>query len=130
MSVYRTLDLELNIEGTKVDLLANGDLKVSHSFMGLDKTKSLGIGALIPRATNFSNVGISEYFPMTQTTADSARTTQGMTEVIDVLANDQIAYDVDATLALPEIELALGSASVVNNQLQFRALDDLSLIHI
>ena len=124
MSVDHTFDLELNIEGTKVDLIANGELKVSHSFMGLDKTNFVGIGSLIPRATSFSNVGISEYFPLTLTNADNARTTQGMTEVIDVLANDQIAYDVDATLALSETEFALGRASIVNNQLQFQAHDD------
>ena len=124
MSIDHTFDLELNIEGTKVDLIANGELKVSHSFMGLDKTNFVGIGSLIPRATSFSNVGISEYFPLTLTNADNARTTQGMTEVIDVLANDQIAYDVDATLALSETEFALGRASIVNNQLQFQAHDD------
>lgn len=117
----QSFELQLNVEGTRVDLLANGDLKVSHSFMAFDKTKPIGIGTLIPRPTEFTDITISEYFPLTETFSDTLRTSQGMTEVIDVLANDQVAQDVDATLALSETVFDLGYASVVNNQLQFEA---------
>ncbi|MBA61837.1 MAG: hypothetical protein CMJ76_05660 [Planctomycetaceae bacterium] len=119
----QTFELKLNIEGSRAELLANGELKVSHSFMALDKTNPLGIGVLIPRPTEFKDLTISDYFPLTKTFSDRFRTVQGMTEIIDVLANDQVAYDVDATLALSETEFDLGQASVVNNQLQFQADD-------
>ena len=121
MPVNESFELKLNVEGTKVALVANGSLKVSHSYMAFDRTNPIGVGALIPRPTEFNNIGVTEYFPLTKTTSDSFRTVQGMTEVIDVLANDLIAYDVDATLSLPETEFSFGQASIVNNQLQFQS---------
>ena len=116
-----SFELKLNVEGTKVALVANGSLKVSHSYMALDRSRAIGVGALIPRPTEFNDIGITKYFPLTKTTSDSLRTVQGTTEVVDVLANDLIAYDVDATLSLPETEFDFGRASVVNNQLQFQS---------
>ncbi len=121
IEAHKTYDLTLNIEGTYAELLVNGELKLSHTFRSLDSSNQLGLGTLMSKATEFGNIRIRDYFPLSKTVNDSFRTTQGLTELIDVLANDQVPYDVDAILTLPQSEFDLGQAIVVDNQLQFQA---------
>jgi len=121
MTPDQTYQLDLHIDGPQVELIVNDERKVSHTFRTLNLDNPLGLGTLTPKATDFQNVEITDYFPLTQTVEDHARLTQGEAEVIDVLANDIIAYDVDALLSVDVTEHLFGDISVVNNQLHYQA---------
>lgn len=124
MALSDIYKLEINVDATSVDLIVNGETKVSHTYRILNPEYSVGLGTLRPQPTRFQDVAIEEYFPLTETVVDGLKMTQGLTEIIDVLANDNIAYDVDAALRLNRTDYPMGRVSIVNNQLQFDATAD------
>ena len=100
MELDATYDLRLNVDHSTVELLSNGSSKVSHTYRALNHENPIGLGTLLPRPTRFQDIAIRDYFPLSETVADNLKVTQGVSEIIDVLANDAIAYDIEAALQL------------------------------
>ena len=124
MELDATYDLRLNVDHSTVELLANGSSKVSHTYRALNHENPIGLGTLLPRPTRFQDIAIRDYFPLSETVADNLKVTQGVSEIIDVLANDAIAYDIEAALQLNQTDYTLGQVSIIDNQLHFEAASD------
>ncbi len=116
-----TYDLKLNVDHSTVELLSNGSSKVSHTYRALNHENPIGLGTLLPRPTRFQDIAIQDYFPLSETVTDDLKVTQGVSEIIDVLANDAVAYDVEAALQLNQTDYTLGQVSIIDNQLHFEA---------
>lgn len=114
----RSYRVQININVNQLQLVANDEIKLTHTFPSIDRNNPTGLGSLRKAPTQFQNVALTDYFPEIITHADSFKIKTNASAIVDVLANDQIAQSIEAQLVLIDAAFAGGTAAIVDNQIQ------------
>jgi hypothetical protein len=114
----RSYHVQINIDVNQLQLVANHEIKLTHTFPSIDRNNPLGLGSLRKAPTQFQNVALTNYFPEITTHADFFKIKTNAAAMVDVLANDQIAQSIDAQLVFLDAVFAGGTAAIVDDQIQ------------
>jgi hypothetical protein len=114
----RSYQVQININVNQLQLVANNEIKLTHTFPSIDRNNPTGLGSLRKAPTQFQNVILTDYFPEIITHADSFKIKTNASAIVDVLANDQIAQSIDSRLVLIDTAFAGGTAAIVDDKIQ------------
>ena len=121
MELDATYDLRLNVDHSTVELLSNGSSKVSHTYRALNHENPIGLGTYCHDQLDFRTSPFEITFHFLRLWRITESDTS-VSEIIDVLANDAIAYDIEAALQLNQTDYTLGQVSIIDNQLTSKQL--------
>jgi hypothetical protein len=114
----RSYHVQINIDVNQLQLVANHEIKLTHTFPSIDRNNPAGLGSLRKAPTQFQNVALMDYFPEITTHTDSFKIKTNASGIVDVLANDQIAQSIEAQLVSTDAVFAGGTATIVDDQIQ------------
>ena len=108
--------VKADISGRVLTLIANDEVKLSHTFGDGLSDGRVGVGTIKARAS-FDDIVIKAATPMPEAKADTANTLRGQSVVIDVLAND-IPVD-GTTLSLEGIHGGEGDIAITDGKVTY-----------